>query len=571
MDIRSWFRQPSLQTMAASSMPLIREVRTDGQRTMSKPHTSGFLRRVDALWMFTAVVLTFAISYFIGHNRILWEDEMLGWMLIEDPSWHHMLHAWQLGADGGGFTFYATARAWCALFSHSVMSLRFYSAAGYAAAFCILWTTARRFYSVRTTAVALFAVWFMHPVIIVHIAEGRFYGLLMLGCTLAVWVLAKASAVQDASIRLCATAFLAHALLATSHMLGFIYSANLLFALCLLDWWRGKRRMALYASIAAAWLLLIPERTAIAATTAVGKPHFWTDPPTVQILLQCYTGFGMQIAAIELLFFACLFFSFVRRGGGWRVAFKSGFRARTAVYAILLVFFLIPIEMVAESFRGPSLLLARYMLPLAIAQVLLAAELIALTDWKRLLPHFAQGRKSLEVGLCAVLAAAVLFRDFYKLPQHAPAPLDYTQEITNRLPPGIPVLCEDVLMFTEMIGKQHTSGVNYMYLLDWPEAVKPGAQRSEVTQYHLMENWRKVGYFSGSIEQRKPFLQEHPKFLILVGGYGIGSSFTTQASYNHLVERFSRDPAYQVLPYGPKGTSGVQDTWLVCRGRCGSS
>jgi hypothetical protein len=56
------------------------------------------------------VCITFAISLRIGLGRLMWEDEVLGWLTLRDPSWRHVLYSWLHGADGGGALFYISGR-----------------------------------------------------------------------------------------------------------------------------------------------------------------------------------------------------------------------------------------------------------------------------------------------------------------------------------------------------------------------------------------------------------------------------------------------------------------------------
>jgi hypothetical protein len=92
---------------------------------------------------------------------------------------------------------------------------------------------------------------------------------------------------------------------------------------------------------------------------------------------------------------------------------------------------------------------------------------------------------------------------------------DYTVALTSRLPRGIPVVCEDAFAFTELVSLQHGSGVLYTFLLDWKTAISADAPPVEVTQYHLMENWKNHGFFSGSIRDREAFLRQTPEFYTL--------------------------------------------------------
>jgi hypothetical protein len=66
-----------------------------------------------------------------------------------------------------------------------------------------------------------------------------------------------------------------------------------------------------------------------------------------------------------------------------------------------------------------------------------------------------------------------------------------------------------------MLGSQHESGIKYIFLLDWNQSVAPTAPHGEVTEFHLMENFRKAGYFSQSIQYFNHFLANNDRFFVI--------------------------------------------------------
>ncbi len=534
------------------------------------------LARADIACMGVGILLTLATSAFIARGRIFWEDEMLGWMLLHDPSWHHMLHAWKLGADGGGFAFYLTGRMWFALFGASGTSFRFYSAMCFGLAFAVTWIAARRFYPIWLVALAMFNTWFCSPLLVVHMAEGRFYGLMLLGAALTVWVTLIAAETPDgAPVSLYLSMFAAHALLTTSHLLGIVYSFFLLLAMVAADLLARRRRPMLYASGALAWLLLIPERAAIEASVAVGRPHFWTGPPGLRRFVGPYCSFSSEIAAVLLLLAIGVAVSRRRTRDGFAAILKNGFAARRPVYLVILTLLIVPIAFLAEGLLGPSLFIDRYLTPVTIGVALLTLEEAHLIKWSRLVPRsWARPVPGSQVPRVLRWAALTCFGFnllvwifLHRLPAQQE---NYTDALTAKLPKGIPVVCEDAWSFTELIGRQHASGVRYTYMLDWPESTAPTAPKIEVTQFHLMENWRAAGYFAGSINYRDDFLKQYREFLVLQVPYVTAG--TPAAIGNPLVERFSRTPGYTVKRYTELKRGKLRETvWLVCRGTCGPS
>ena len=211
----------------------------------------------DAAGMMGGFLFTLTVTYILSHKRIFWEDEMLGWMLLRDPSWKHMVQAWNIGADGGGFAFYLTGRAWFSIFGPSEVSFRLYTSTCFGLAFAVMWAAARRFYATGIVAFALLNSFFFSPVVVMHMTEGRFYGLEVLAAALTVWL---AFHVADKKERISGPIYLAmfftHALLTASHILGVVYSAFILLAIISVDLLRRRLRPLLYLS--AALLLAAP-------------------------------------------------------------------------------------------------------------------------------------------------------------------------------------------------------------------------------------------------------------------------------------------------------------------------
>ncbi len=125
------------------------------------------------------------------------------------------------------------------------------------------------------------------------------------------------------------------------------------------------------------------------------------------------------------------------------------------------------------------------------------------------------------------------------------------------------------------MSRQANSGVLYTYFLDWRNSLDPHTPRGEVTQYHLMENWKKSGYFPEHIQYRDSFLRQHPYFLVLHTDQTAIQSLTRGTPApgarlpwlgNQLVKRFSADPEYQVKPYTVVTVGDVEESvYLVCR------
>jgi hypothetical protein len=315
---------------------------------------------------------------------------------------------------------------------------------------------------------------------------------------------------------------------------------------------------------------LIPSLPAIRASAAVGKPHFWTTQPTFFNFLLGYVGGSLRGGIIGLFLIATLLPFMLRRGK--RELVWAAARQRMPILVVMAALFLIPLLFYAEGFVAAPLFNTRYMQPIALATVVFFAELVTQVD-TLVLTSFRL--RPVIVGLvCAATLAMVLQYDLVYLPKYPAQQRDYAAALTSALPAQVPIVCEDAFTFTELMRDESTSNVHYLYLLDWDNAVSNTGLRSEVTEFHLMENWRRVGYYSDHIVYRNEFLSHHLYFLVMHTTqkdpatllHAADTSNRNKMIGNPLASRFAADPGYQELPF-LTWSSGVlhEQLSLICR------
>ncbi len=526
---------------------------------------------LELLLLSTCIGLMMAVATYCGWGRIFWEDEVLGWLLLRDPSWRHMLASWRLGADGGGLAFYMLGRLWLHLFGDSILAFRMFSEVCFAAAFSISWAILRKVYTLPIVVFSSLSVWLVSPVLVQQMTEGRFYGLLMAATMGAIWMAIYCHQRATLTWPIFSGMFLVHALLVETHQLGVVYSAVIIVAMAVLDRIAGRFRIKLYGVAIAAWLLLLGSLPAIMASASVGKPYFWTVQPTAYLFATFYTGFTPTIGLLVMVLAGAVCASGLYQRNLFRTVTR-GFRARMELYILSAGLFTVPILLYLEGMRGPALCISRYLQPVAFGTLFLLAELVTLLF--QTAPRRFEVRSLYVVGAWSVFAAALIMYDFAYRPRHTTLMKDYTASLTKSLPKAIPVVVEDAFSFAELMKRQQGSKVDYTYLLDWQNSTSRDAPRLEVTQYHLMENWRKAGYFSDSIVHADEFLTQTPEFLTVsmsdvVDGFpfrrkGLASRFPGIGSDLH--GRLSKSPRYQVTLYEELDLEELTVyVWRVCR------
>lgn len=520
-------------------------------------------------WGFSAAALLLAwgLCQAFSAGRIFWSDELFGWMLVADPSFRHMLASWQAGADGGGPLFYPLARGWFASFGPSELSFRMFSATGIAGGALAVWFAVRRSYPRSLLAAMLLAVSFGTAAVLVHLVEGRFYGLLLGAVGLAYLAAVRAYSGEESGRPAWWVLFGANLLLAGSHPLGVVYSEAIVAPIVLVDLLEGRWRwrLLLAPQLAVAVVLAVSGR-ALQATAAVGRPHFWTKRPeweelVPQLRLHSELVQDLWLGGAALLALVLLL-RWLRPAEVW-----AGWRARRWVLAPMVGVGLVPLLIFLKSLGGTSLFAERYLVPFGLATAVGLTELWAVSLNAGRLPRVCRWVLGTGVAAAAALGTVGMWRPFQQellLP-----PRDVVRPMAALLPVGVPVvqLRADVADMLWAYAPERRGQV--VYVLDWETAMAPESPLGDVSGYHEMENWRRVGYFAGQIVDGAEFLQRTERFVVMESG---GEQW--------FARRILADPGrWRVRPlayFDAGGTAGQQTfwnqkIWLVERRQAGSS
>ncbi len=448
----------------------------------------------------------------------MWSDELFGWMLVTDPSWKHMVRAWNLGADGGGFGFYLLARTWLGVFGRNLFAYRMFSAAGVFAGFVAAWFCLRRFYQPALVAIALTLVWFDSRIALWQMVQTRFYGLLLAAVGWALYLslrnATESSAGNVARRTTLLGVLLINLVLVSSHPFGLAYSGLILLAALIDDLWSGRRRPAYYGATIISWLVLIPSRTALENSAKVGKPWFWTTRPKLAELYAIYKpDYSVNLFHGALVLAGIVLVSLL-----WARQRRAVLSSLTKHRSILIPGVLLsatPVILFVLSLGGTSYFIDRYLCPFLIGIAVLGTELLS---------QVFVDEVSLEAPLPFLFAAAlggtVLFQvvDKCMLPYGKSLqipPKDFTAQLASLLPRNEPVVIQRADLFDLTNYYQHAPNLELLHPLDWQLALAPTSGRWLVSATHEMENWKLAGYYSDQIVYSDPFLKTHSHFAVV--------------------------------------------------------
>lgn len=442
-----------------------------------------------------------AVCVYISNRRMMWADEFLAWNLLSDSSWRHALQSWNMAADSGPPLFYIIGRAILAVTGLHPLAIRLYSAACLWLA-AVLWTNMLRRYFPTAIAVAAVALTFLgNPEYVEQYAQVRFYGQMILGVSVATYA-ALWLEDNEPTPRLCfLVSFLAGAFLVTSHMLGVVYSAAILFAQCVVTL-RGQKRFATIAGTLLSWttiLLFLP------AVKAGANADNWMPMPGIMALVHCYANRPLvfhHVRGLSVLLnvafwstTAVIVWSLGRRLKSLQ---PPGFRL---LFHIALLFVLAPVGFAIISHLYKPLWVGRYILPygLGVSFFIAAAGLSLTTRIPALTPA--------RLGALSTVPLAALA--FVAFKEQALYPVS-TLEPALRLAQFMPVALQDDDIVREAHFYAPARSQNIFYVMPSPEPGKTSNNLAAVAQ----------GYDRAFVFER-PFLQQHAQFLYIPSPRGL--------------------------------------------------
>src|ERR1051325_2170829 len=202
---------------------------------MRTPPPDHRINKLDVALMASAAGVLLLATVIVNPKRPLWYDEIYSWTLITDPSFRHMLYSLRMAAESPPGLYHVLARMWLAVTGQSTLALRLFSTVADAVAIVAIWTTLRRAFSLRATALGVLTVFCTSAMMLFHSAGARYYPLFVACVALAIAAYARAFEARELTWRLAAALFFSNLALVQVHVYGVAYSAALLFALICCD------------------------------------------------------------------------------------------------------------------------------------------------------------------------------------------------------------------------------------------------------------------------------------------------------------------------------------------------
>lgn len=437
-----------------------------------------------------SLVFVVLLSWRLSAARRLWYDEIAAWNLLTDPSWRHVVDSLNQAADSGGLLFYALGRPLVFGLGHHVFPVRLASALGLWMSGVLWWRMLRRQTPDLFAAFAVSLVFLGNATLLNYVAEVRFYGLLILTTTLAVYAafwIEQTQISRRVAFFLC---FVANGLLISCHLLGVVYSVAVVAALLVSGFPRSLKPAAMLGSVAS-WSLLLTYRKAM--HTGASKLN-WIPMPHATDLLRYYLHRPTAYRPVNGVFILLLLY------GGYTFWQKRGKHPPSFQTTFSLLMLLVPLEFYIISHMYKPLFADRYMMPYLLGFAYLAGRALWMVV-RRHWPYTPFYRRTAGLAAlgCLVCVTIASVREQALRPNSDLAQL-------MALDPADPLVIPNDRLFLEVRYQQGKITEHITYLMP--------RMSSDASDAAIMPTLVKQGYAS-HVYDEPTFLAAHARFLYL--------------------------------------------------------
>ena len=535
-----------------------RNLSESGETLASTPATPWFRDPVTLIPAAACVSLLIS-SVVVSGKKPLWNDEMLSLVLLQDPSFTHMMGAWGDTFNQAPPLYFVLGWLWDKLAGSSDVSLRLFGSAALSVALLLTWLGLRKVWGSLPAAIGTVSVYCFVDVILYHNAEVRMYGLFAATCAAGFLVRQNMAHSERVALPYLVWNALVQAAIVLTHLYGLLYSGALLVSLLIADrLFRRPIRLKLYASFVTGWLFLLPfvpglinqSRNKAQWLQAIGPKDF----AAFYMITPDFRGY---LVAVLLLYPIIVVLSFIARQSRTGDQGDSRELAEVSTIVASIGFLLVPVVAWCVTLLIRPVLLERYILPtVAISWAVAMTVVLA----KLLFPDQSERRFSIpgrpggaSIVRCFAIAALTLPALAY--------PLYYARHYPDRSPPGqsdpaygygdLPIAMEAGHDYLPRI-RYAKKPERYFHIRDWDVARHDTGNIFATGDYtHLSALARHYAYIQSV--QGKRFLSEHDRFLVW-----------DEPDQKWFEWRIRSNPAYRVTPIAKEeGSTGPLQLFLV--------
>jgi hypothetical protein len=206
---------------------------------------------------FACIALIFS-SLVVAQKKRLWNDEILSLVLLQDPSFSHMLRAWGDTFNQAPPLYFILGWGWDKFLGSSDLSLRLFGSVCLCTGLLVTWRCLSRVWGSLSAAIGVISIYCISWLVLYHNTEARMYGLFAATCAIGLYIYQELAAQHTPSRALLVVNALGQGAIVLTHLYGILYSFAFLVSLIFSDITRGRLRIMVYTSFLGGWAFLIP-------------------------------------------------------------------------------------------------------------------------------------------------------------------------------------------------------------------------------------------------------------------------------------------------------------------------
>jgi hypothetical protein len=496
----------------------------------------------------------------------MWYDEVLTWLLINDPSWRHMVAVIRQGGDAAPPLYHFLARGWAAMFGATPLSLRLFTTAGLSTALLVVWRTLAGAFHWRAAALGTLVVFCATDPFFWQIAEVRYYGVLTTLVAVSVLLCHRLMLCETPTRGLVAANVGVQAGLVLCHIYGGMYGAAQLLALVVWDVLRGAVRPSRWLSYPVGWLALSLWVSGYRSQRAA-VPRSWMQAPSFSQLSEAY-GFGLNMHIAGLVLTAAILLTAIPIAMRvTRIAALPNdsptdampatvMRRRGALLVIAAGLLTVPLMSFVVSRLTFPIFYPRYFIAVSFAPAILVAHVLTVLTES---PHGRWGESVVPPRIGRLLIAAGWTGVFGLL---LIWPVRSSQADRGSIRPGavierlrvdgapitaVPIVLERPFDELQVVAYSTLPRSAYTFVMDSALGMDPKADHNEMLGYALLKIYQRVGYPGAHIEDGQRFLCATDRFVVVDRPLGTWYD-----------QRVARDPAFTTSDIGAERGAAIR-------------
>jgi hypothetical protein len=465
----------------------------------------------------------------VSPKKYFWNDELLSFYLLDDPSFKHMMMALSDKINASPPLYFVLGWLWTKVFTATELSLRMFSSLVICMACVIVWITLRRTFNFWSATIGTISIFCLSRIlglpneILYQNAEARFYGLFLAVCSLGLLQFDLLCRKERCSWRSILANTCIHTAIIQTHIYGFLYSGAILFAFIIRDRFFKVFRPKVYLSIILSWLSFIPWIGLFINQSDLGKPRFWLTAPSTSLLIRYSIVPSLFLTVLIIL---SLIIVNKAKDTHFITIFNERFqrsRRETSLLIFAYSFLGVPAFAWIISHTLKPIFLDRYIIPTVISwsiiiayftsHIIIPFSILIKNDFGRfqLFKFLVNNQRLLLTTTIAILIMHPIYYAEKLNQEQFPGSNDEKYGYTD-----LPIVVEYSHPFLKRFHYSQKRN-RYFFILDWQTALDEASGLFSAGEYKTMDALKRnyPALFQNNVVESQDFIKMYKRFLVL--------------------------------------------------------